>query len=146
MPPSFTRGSAAHLSKESGGHMQSIEGRKPTAGRIVGIVLNVIIDIWWFSTWGADAVFMVFVAVTIVQVIVAVRSLSKSIKVEPDGVIISGVKFPYSNIDVVVVRDGFLTEKRVIVKTSDGKKHRIPVMNPREIGDAIEHNKAQAGA
>jgi len=122
--------------------MQNIVGTKPLVGRIAGIVLNVGVDIWWFLDHGADLIFWLFAAFTLVQVVQAVLALRKNISVENSGVVINGTTIPYSSISDVKVRKGFLFERRVTVETVDGKSYPVPVNNPQEVSDAILGNRA----
>jgi len=126
--------------------MQNVVGRKPIASTLLGIAVNIAVDIWWLVSFGLDAVFGFFVGITAVQVFYAIFIMSKSINVKNHAVVINGNEIPYNHIHDVKTTKGILAAKGVTVKTADGKKHRVPVNNNTEVSTAIIANKANAQA
>ena len=121
--------------------MQSLMGKKPVAGQLTGLIINIAIDIWWFINHGADFIFWLFIAATVLIAFSAVRTLSKSISVETHFVKVNKTEIPYSNISHVTAKGGFFRQDRVVIETTDGKTHTVPVSNHKDIAAAILANK-----
>ena len=121
--------------------MQNLVGKKPVAGQLTGLIINIAIDIWWFVNHGADFVFWLFITATILIAFSAVRTLSKSISVETHFVKVNKTEIPYSNISQVEAKGSFFRQDRVVIETIDGKTHTAPVSNHKEVAAAILANK-----
>ena len=119
--------------------MQHISGEKPLAGQIVGIVVNIGIDIWWWINNGFDVVFWIFLGVTVFQVVQAIVTLRKSIHVADSGVTVNGTTIPYNMLADVSAR-----KRRITVNTTDGKRYHVPINNAQAVNDAIWANRAVA--
>ena len=126
--------------------MQTLEGKKPVAGQLTGVGLNIAVDIWWFTSHGADTIFWVFVAVTVVLAALAVRALMQSIRVEDTYVVVNGKEISYSEIALAESKGGFFSQKRVELTLLDGKTKRVPANNGPELAAAIMANKERVRA
>ena len=123
--------------------MQTLEGKKPVAGQLAGVVLNIAVDIWWFTSHGADMIFWAFIGVTVIMAVMAVRALRQSIRVEISYVVLNGKEIPYSEIALAQSKGGAFSQKRVEITLLDGKVKRVPANNGPELAAAIMANKAR---
>lgn len=121
--------------------MQTVLGKKPFVNQLSGVVINIGIDIWWFTSHGANIIFWMFIATTIVFLVQAVYVLSKNIQVERAYVKINNTEIPYSNIVNAHHKGGLFSKDSVVITTTDGKKQRITVQNAAEVAMAINVNK-----
>jgi len=124
--------------------MQILMGKKPVAGQLTGVIINIAIDIWWFINHGANVVFWFFIASTVLIALSAARTLSKSISVESHFVKVNGAEIPYNNISHVEAKGSFFRQDRVVIETIDGKTHTVPVSNHKEVATTILANKNAA--